>query len=132
MSIPMRDLSPNTVESIGGAVSPIHIARQLASSAKRDPDCFQIITGQHPVTEVSALHNDPRRGGVSSPDEQRGAAWRACRKAAKRERHRELRLANLLYETQVPIEKDIGRLEIELTTSQWLMRLKMLEITEQS
>jgi len=70
MSIPMRDLSSNAVENISGAVSPIHIARQLASAAKRDPDCFKNITGQHPVAEVSALHNDPRRGGVSSPDEQ--------------------------------------------------------------
>jgi len=130
MSIPMRDLSPNAVVSIGGAVSPIHIARQLASAAKRDPDCFENITDQHPVKEVSALHNDPRRGGVLSPDEQRGAAWRACRKAVKRGRHRELRLANLLFESQVPIEKDIRRLETELATSQWLIRLKMLDITE--
>jgi len=126
MSIPMRDLSPNAVESIGGAVSPIHITRQLASAAKRDPDCFENITDQHPVKEVSALHNDPRHGGVLSPD----AAWRACSKAAKRERHRELRLANLLFESRVPIEKDIRKLETELTTSQWLIRLKMLEITE--
>jgi len=69
MSIPMRNLAPNAVESIGGAVSPIHITRQLASAAKRDPDCFQNITGQHPVTEVSALYNDPRRGGVSLHDD---------------------------------------------------------------
>jgi len=40
MSIPMRDLSPNAMVSISGAVRPIHIARQLASAAKRDPDCF--------------------------------------------------------------------------------------------
>jgi len=129
-SIPMRALSPNAVESIGGAVGPIHMARQLASAAKRDPDCFKNIAGQPPVAEVSALHNDPRRGGVSSPDEQRGAAWRLCRKAAKRERCCELRLTNLLFESRVHIEKDIGRLEIELTTSQWLIRLIMLEITE--
>jgi len=97
MSIPMTALSSNAVESIGGAVGPLHIARQLASTATREPACFKNIAGQPPVAEVSALHNDPGRGGVASPNEQRGAAWRACRKAAKRERCRELRLTNLLF-----------------------------------
>jgi len=131
MSIPVRGLSPNAMVSISDAFSPIHIARQLASAAKRDPDCFENITGQHPVPEVSALHNDPRRGGVLSHDEQQGAAWRACRKAAKRERHREIQLANHHCESRVkPIEKESGRLEIARTTSRWLIRLKKLEITE--
>jgi len=47
-----------------------------------------------------------------------------------KKRHRKLRLANFLFESPAPIEKDIGRLGIGLTTSQWLTRLKMLEITE--
>jgi len=84
MSIPITALSPNAVESISGAVGPVHIARQLASAATREPACFKNIAGQPPVAEVSALHNDPRRGVVASPNEQRGAAWRACRKATTR------------------------------------------------
>jgi len=130
-------LKDNAVYDVGAKnrVKPLLEVRRILqridlTAAKRDPDCFQNITGQHPVTEVSALYNDPRRRGVSSPDDQRGAAWRASRKADKEERHRELRLANFLFESQVPIEKDIGRLGIELTASQWLSRLEMLEITE--
>ena len=69
MSIPVMDLSSNAMVSISGAFSLIHIAKQLASAAKRDPDCFENTTGQHPTTEVSALHNSPQRGGISSHEE---------------------------------------------------------------
>jgi len=131
MSIPVTDMCPNAMVSISGAFSPVHIAKQLASAAKRDPDCFENSTGQHPGTEVSTLHNDPQRGGVLSHEEQQGAAWKACRKAAKRERHSEIRLANHHCESRVKsIEQESGRLDNARTTSRWLIGLKTLEITE--
>jgi len=117
--------------SISGALSPIHIAKQLASAAKRAPDCFANTTGQHPITEVSALHNIPQRGGVLAQGEQQSVAWKACRKADKRERRREMQLAKRHCESRVqPIEQDSGKFDIARTTLQWLIGLKKLEITE--
>jgi len=130
-SIPVVDLSPNAMVSISGALSPIHIAKQLASAAKRDPDCLENTTGQHPVTEVSALHNDPQCGGVLSHGEQQGIAWKACRKAAKRERRREIQLAERHCESRVnPIKQESGKLDNGHTTSRWPIGLKKIKITE--
>ena len=110
-------LNENAVYDAGAInqVKPLLEVRRILqqidlTAAKRDPDCFQNITGQHPIMEESALYDNPRRSGVSSPDEQRSATWRACRKAAKEDRHHELWLANFLFKPRVPIEKDIKRL----------------------
>jgi len=140
----VEELSLKADVSTTRALGPFNIDRKLNSAAKCDLDGLTTATGQHTIKESAELRKDPQRVGVLLQGEEQTGAWKAHRKAAKQEKHREIQRAKRQCKSQVRLlEKEKARATSQWphvserlhkkarTTSQWLIVLKNLEVTKE-
>jgi len=140
----VEELSLKADVSTTRALGPFNIDRKLNSAAKCDLDGLTTATGQHTIKESAELRKDPQRVGVLLQGEEQTGAWKAHRKAAKKEKHREIQRAKRQCKSQIRLlEKEKARATSQWphvserlhkkarTTSQWLIVLKNHEVTKE-
>ena len=140
----VKDLSLKADVSTTRALGPFNIDTKLVSAAKCGLDCLTTAMGQLTIKESTELRKELQRVGVLMQNEEQTGAWKAHRKAAKKDKHREIHQTKRQCESQVRLlEKEKARATSQWphvserlhkkarTTSQWLIVLKNLEVTEE-